>query len=118
MWDNSQKLIGPGQSTSEVLQGISDLVGEYDESRSDLSFNGFNGAGLLSSLGFMPRTERRKALPVDSVRRIPMGRFLLVSSNARPAAVTTVPYWRRGWRRCSGEDARSIGRGHAESVLR
>ena len=118
MWDNSQKLIGPGQSTSEVLQGISDLVGEYDENRSDLSFNGFNGAGLLSSLGFLPRTERRKALPVDSVRRIPMGRFLLVSSNARPAAVTTVPYWRRGWRRRSSADARSIGRGHAESVLR
>lgn len=118
MWDNSQKLIGPGQSTSEVLQGISDLVGEYDENRSDLSFNGFSGAGLLSNLGILPRTERRKALPVDSVRRIPMGRFLLVSSNARPAAVTTVPYWRRGWHRCSGEDARSIGRGHAESVLR
>lgn len=117
MWDNSQKLIGPGQSTSEVLQGISELVGEYDDNRSDLSFNGFNGAGLLSSIGIMPRTERRKALPVDSVRRIPMGRFLLVSSNARPAAVTTVPYWRRGWRRRSSEDARSIGRGHAESVL-
>ena len=117
MWDNSQKLIGPGQSTSEVLQGISELVGEYDDNRSDLSFNGFNGAGLLSSIGIMPRTERRKALPVDSVRRIPMGRFLLVSSNARPAAVTTVPYWRRGWRRRSSADARSIGRGHAESVL-
>ena len=117
MWDNSQKLIGPGQSTSEVLQGISELVGEYDDNRSDLSFNGFNGAGLLSSIGIMPRTERRKALPVDSVRRIPMGRFLLVSSNARPAAVTTVPYWRRGWRRRSSEDVRSIGRGHAESVL-
>lgn len=117
MWDNSQKLIGPGQSTSEVLQGISELVGEYDDNRSDLSFNGFNGAGLLSSIGIMPRTERRKALPVDSVRRIPMGRFLLVSSNARPAAVTTVPYWRRGWHRRSSEDARSIGRGHAESVL-
>lgn len=118
MWDNSQKLIGPGQSTSEVLQGISDLAGEHDVHHDDLSLNGFNRMGLFSNLGVMSRTERRKTLPADSVRRIPMGRFLFVSSNARPAAVTAVPYWRRGWSPSSGAAGRSIGRGHAESVLR
>lgn len=103
MWDNSQKLIGSGLSSQDILKEISELSGEHETKHEEHSWGGMPMAqqGMLGRLGTMERVNKKATLSVDAVRRIPQDRCLLVTSNIRPAAVRLIPYWKRGWEACS-----------------
>lgn len=101
MWDNSQKVIGSGQSSQDILKEISDLAGEHESKRTEHSWSSMpmnpGQQGMFGGVSTMERVETKSALTASDVRRIPLDRCLLLSGNMRPVAVTLIPYWKRGW---------------------
>lgn len=56
------------------------------------------GGGPFDGIGTMERHERDNDLESDDIRRIPLGRALMITGTEQAAAITLEPWWTRGWK--------------------
>src|SRR5450759_225121 len=77
---SNAKLILGGATSSEDLEGLSRAVGDYDAVRYTHSTS--MDAGTSSTM------ERRRILPPEAIRQLPVGRALLLHGHHEPMLVT------------------------------
>lgn len=93
MWDNATtKVLFGGSAYPEVLEDISRLCGEFDQTykvRTSAGF--FNPAHASTSL----QTRKQRVVPIEDLYQLPRLTALLLPRATAPVRLRIVPWWER-----------------------
>jgi hypothetical protein len=112
MWDNSTNVILGGGKSEDYLGALSRSLGEHEAQRTRTSFSTRDLWGRDTSVD----TERRAAVDVDELRRLPVGNALVIQDRTRAVLADLAPYWRGPHARCTAR-SQAWHTAHPEHVL-